>query len=80
MPLEQRFRVLGMLEAVMAVTKVARNIGVCHSTILRLQTKFNATGSLKTAHVLIGLGKLLPTKTAILHLSHIVIALHHLRE
>jgi len=54
-----------MLEAVMAVTNVARNIGVSHSTISRLRTKFNATGSLKTARALVGLGKLLPMKTAI---------------
>ena len=36
-----------MLEAGMAVTHVARNIGVSHCTISRLLTKFNATGSLK---------------------------------
>jgi len=36
-----------MLEAGMAVTLVARNIGVSHCTISRLRTKFNATGSLK---------------------------------
>jgi len=36
-----------MLEAVMAMTHVARNIGVSHCTISRLQTKFNQTGSLK---------------------------------
>ena len=66
MTLEQRYQALGMLEAVMAVTNVARNIGVSHSTISRLRTKFNATGSLKTALALVGLGKLLPMKTAIL--------------
>ena len=47
MTLEQRNRGLGMLEAGMAVTHVARNIGVSHRTISRLRTKFNATGSLK---------------------------------
>jgi len=36
-----------MIEAVMAVTDVARNIGVSHETISRLRTKFNAIGSLK---------------------------------
>jgi len=36
-----------MLEAGMAVTHVARIIGVSHCTISRLRTKFNATGSLK---------------------------------
>jgi len=38
---------LGMLEAIMAVTHVAHSIGVSHCTFLRLQTKLNATGSLK---------------------------------
>jgi len=66
MTLEQRYRALGMLEAVMAVTNVARNIGVSHSTIPRLRTKFNESGSLKTARALVGLGKLLSMKTAIL--------------
>jgi len=47
MTLEQRNRALDMLEAGMAVTHVARNIGVNHCTISRLRTKFNATGSLK---------------------------------
>jgi len=47
MTLEQHIRALGMLEAGMAMTHVARNIGVSHSTISRLRTKFNATGSLK---------------------------------
>ena len=47
MTLEQRNRVLGMLEAGMALTHVARNIDVSHCTISRLRTKFNATGSLK---------------------------------
>jgi len=47
MTLEQRNRSLGMLEAGMAVTHVARNIGVSHCTIARLWTKFNAPGSLK---------------------------------
>jgi len=47
MTLEQRNRALGMLEAGMAVTHVARNIGVSHCTISRLRTKFNATGSFK---------------------------------
>jgi len=36
-----------MLEAGMAVTHGARNIGVSHSTISRLRAKFNTTGSLK---------------------------------
>jgi len=35
-----------MLEAGMAVTHVARIIGVSHCTISRLWTKFNTTGSL----------------------------------
>jgi len=47
MTLKQRNRALGMLEAGMAVTHVARNIGVIHSTISRLRTKFNTTGPLK---------------------------------
>ena len=47
MTLEQRNRALGMLEAGMAATHVARNIDVSHCTISRLRTKFNATGSLK---------------------------------
>ena len=47
MTLEQRNRALSMLEAGMAVTHVARNIGVSHCTISRLRTKFNATGLLK---------------------------------
>jgi len=47
MTLEQRNRALGMLEAGMAVPHVARNIGVSHCTISRLETKFNARGSLK---------------------------------
>ena len=47
MTLEQRNRALGMLEAGMDVTHVARNIGVSHCTISRLWTKFNAAGSLK---------------------------------
>jgi len=47
MALEQRNRALGMLEAGMAATHVARNIDVSHCTISRLRTKFNATGSLK---------------------------------
>ena len=66
MLLVQRYRALGMLEAVMAVTNVVRYIGVSHSTISRLRTKFKETGSLKTALALVGLGKLLPMKTAIL--------------
>jgi len=66
MTFEQRYRALGMLEAVKAVTNVARNIGVSHCTISRLRTRFNATGSLKTASALVGLGKLLSMKTAIL--------------
>ena len=66
MTLEQRIRALGMLEAGMAMTHVARNIGVSHSTISGLRTKFNATGLLKTARALVGLGKLLPMKTAVL--------------
>jgi len=45
--LGQRNRALGKLEAGMAVTHVARNIGVSHCTISRLRTKFNATGLLK---------------------------------
>jgi len=36
-----------MLAAGMAVTHVARNIGVGHCAISRLWTEFNATGSLK---------------------------------
>jgi len=47
MTLKQRNRALGMLEARMAVTHVARNIGVSYCTISRLWTKFNATESLK---------------------------------
>jgi len=47
MTLKQRNRALGMLEAGMAVTNVARNIGVSQCLISRLPTKFNATGSLK---------------------------------
>ena len=47
MTIKQRNRALGMFEAGMAVTHVARNIGVSHCTIARLRTKFNATGSLK---------------------------------
>jgi len=31
----------------MAVTRVARNIGVSHCTISRLRTRFNTKGSLK---------------------------------
>jgi len=38
MTLEQRNRALGMLEAGMAVTHVARNIDVSHCTISRLRT------------------------------------------
>ena len=66
MTLEQRYQALGMLATVKAVTNVARNTGVRHCTISRLRTKFNATGSLKTASALVGLGKLLSMKTAIL--------------
>jgi len=47
MTLEQSNRALGMLEAGMAMTHMARSIGVSHCTISHLQTKFNATGSLK---------------------------------
>jgi len=47
MKLGQCNRALGMLEAGMAMTHVARNIGVSHCTISRLRTKFNATGLLK---------------------------------
>jgi len=47
MALEQRNRTSGMLEAGMAVTNVARNIGVSNSTSSRLRTEINATGSLK---------------------------------
>jgi len=66
MTLKQRNRALGMLEAGMAVADVVRNIGVSHSTITRLRRKFNATGRLKTTRALVGFGKLLPMKTAIL--------------
>jgi len=45
--LKQRSRSLGMLETGMAVTNVARNIGVSHCIISRLRTKNNATGSFK---------------------------------
>ena len=45
MTLRQRNRALGMLNTGKA--HVAPNIGVSHSTISRLRTKFNATGSLK---------------------------------
>ena len=47
MTLEQHNRALGMLEAEMAMTHVARCISVSHCTMSRLRTKFNATGSLK---------------------------------
>jgi len=66
MALEQRNRALGMHEAGMAVTHVARNIGVSHSTISRLRTKFNATGLLKDRPRTGRLGKQLPMKIAIL--------------
>jgi len=46
MTLEQCNQALGKFKAGMAVTHVARNIDVCHCTISRLRTKFNATGSL----------------------------------
>jgi len=42
-----KHRALSMLEAGMPTTHVARNIGVSHCTISRLETKFNATGLLK---------------------------------
>jgi len=63
MTLKQRNRALGVLEAGMAVTDVARNIGVSHCTISHFRTIFNATESLIA---LVGLGKLLPIKTALL--------------
>ena len=66
MKLGQRNPALGMLEAGMAVPHVARNIGVSHCTISCLRTKFNATGLLKDSRALVGLGKLVPMKTAIL--------------
>jgi len=44
MTLEQRSRLEACLKP---EWPVARNIGVSHCTISRLQTKFNATGSLK---------------------------------
>jgi len=44
MTLEQSNRALSMLEAGIAMTHVAHNIGVSHCTISRLWTKFNASG------------------------------------
>jgi len=66
MTLKQRNRALSMLEAGMAVTHVARNIGVSLCTITRLRTKFNATGSLKDRPRTGRPRKLLQMKTAIL--------------
>jgi len=66
MTLEQRNRALGMLEAGMAVTHVACNIGVSHITISCLRTRFNATGLLKDRPRTGRPGKLLPMRTAIL--------------
>ena len=45
--LDQRNRVQGMLEAGMSVTAVARQIGVHHSTVSRLLSRWVATGSLR---------------------------------
>jgi len=42
MTLEKRNQALDMREAEMALTNVARNIGVSHNTISRLWTRFNA--------------------------------------
>ena len=44
---DQRNRVQGMLEAEMYVTAVARQIGVHHSTVSRLWSRWGATGSLR---------------------------------
>ena len=45
--LDQRHRVLGMLEGRMLVTAAARQIGVHHSTVSRLRSRYEAIGSLK---------------------------------
>ena len=45
--LDQRHRVLGMLEGGMLVTAAARQIGVHHSTVSRLQFRYEAIGLLK---------------------------------
>ena len=45
--LDQRPRVLGMLEGGMSVTAAARQIGVHHSTVSRLRSRYEAVGSLK---------------------------------
>ena len=45
--LDQRNRVQGMLEAEMFVTAVARQIGVHHSTVSRLWSRWEAIGSLR---------------------------------
>ena len=45
--LDQRYRVQGMLEAEMSVTAVARQIGVHHSTVSQLWSRWVATGSLR---------------------------------
>ena len=45
--LDQRHRVLGMLEGGMLVTAAARQIGVHHSTVSRLRSRYEAIGLLK---------------------------------
>ena len=45
--LDQRHRVLGMLEGGMLVTAAARQIGVHHSIVSRLRSRYEAIWSLK---------------------------------
>ena len=45
--LDQRRRVLGMMEGRKSVTAAARHIGVYHSTVSRLWSRYEAIGSLK---------------------------------
>jgi len=58
---EQGNHALGMREPGLALTDVARNIGVSHNTISRPRTRFNATVSFKDCP-----RKLLSMKKAIL--------------
>jgi len=75
--LEQCNRGLGMLEAGMAVSHVARNIGVSLCTISRFQKQINATGSFKDRPCTDRPRK---TTAAILRQPHVVIASPHLRD
>ena len=47
LPVDQRQRAVGVLEGGMGVREVARRLGVAHSTISRLQTRYQQTGSVK---------------------------------